>query len=178
MAILKIARMGHPVLLQRAQPVADPDDPALQRLIDDMIETMEDAGGAGLAAPQVHVSLRMFVFRVPAARATGEADDAEMGNTVAINPEVTPLSDTMQDGWEGCLSIPGLQAAVPRFARVRYRGLGRDGAPFERDAGGFHARVVQHEADHLDGILYTMRMSDFSWFGFNEELARAAEARS
>lgn len=178
MAILKIARMGHPVLLQRAQPVGEPGDAAVQRLIDDMIETMEDAGGAGLAAPQVHVSLRLFVFRVPAARATGEADDADMGNTVAINPELRPLSDATQDGWEGCLSIPGLQAAVPRFARVRYRGLGRDGTPFERDAGGFHARVVQHEADHLDGILYTMRMSDFTRFGFNEELARAAEARS
>lgn len=177
MAILKIARMGHPVLLQRAQPVAEPGDPAVQRLIDDMIETMEDAGGAGLAAPQVHVSLRLFVFRVSAARASGEIDDAAMGNTVVINPQVTPLSDAVQQGWEGCLSIPGLQASVPRAARVRYRGLGRDGTPFERDAGGFHARVVQHEADHLDGILYPMRMSDFSQFGFNEELARASEAR-
>ncbi len=178
MAILKIARMGHPVLLQRAQPVAEPGDPAIQRLIDDMIETMEDAGGAGLAAPQVHVSLRLFVFRVPAARATGEADDGAMGNVVVINPEVTPESDAMQDGWEGCLSIPGLQASVPRAARVRYRGLDRNGTPFEREAGGFHARVVQHEADHLDGILYPMRMHDFSQFGFNEELARASEARS
>ena len=178
MAILKIARMGHPVLLRRAQPVAEPSDLALQRLINDMIETMEDASGAGLAAPQVHVSLRLFVFRVPAARVTGEGEDVAMGNHVVINPEVTPVSDAMQDGWEGCLSIPGLQASVPRAARVRYRGLDRDGTPFEREAMGFHARVVQHEADHLDGILYPMRMSDFSRFGFNEELARAAEIRA
>ncbi len=175
MAILKIARMGHPVLLRHAQPVVDLGDPALQRLIDDMIETMEDASGAGLAAPQVHVSLRLFVFRVPAARVSGE--DVAMGNHVVANPEVRPVSDAMQDGWEGCLSIPGLQASVPRAARVRYRGLDRHGAPFEREATGFHARVVQHEADHLDGILYPMRMSDFTQFGFNEELARLAEAR-
>lgn len=178
MDIMKIARMGHPVLLQRAQPVAEVSDPALQRLIDDMIETMEDASGAGLAAPQVHMSLRLFVFRVPAARVSGKDGDVAMDNHVVINPELTPLSDVVQEGWEGCLSIPGLQASVPRAAHIRYRGLERDGTPFEREAVGFHARVVQHEADHLDGILYPMRMSDFSQFGFNEELARAAEARA
>ena len=178
MAILKIARMGHPVLLQRAEAVADVHDPALQRLIGDMIETMEDAGGAGLAAPQVHVSLRLFVFRVPAPRVSGEGEDVAMGNHVVVNPEVTPVSDAMQDGGEGCLSIPGLQASVPRAARIRYRGLERDGTSFEREAMGFHARVVQHEADHLDGILYPMRMSDFTQFGFNEELARLAETKA
>jgi len=178
MAILKIARMGHPVLLQRAQPVSDVADPVIQHLIDDMIETMHDARGAGLAAPQVHVSLRLFVFHVAATRAGADPGGAEMGDTVVINPEVTPVGDIIAEGWEGCLSIPGLQAAVPRPERVRYRGLDRHGVAFERAAAGFHARLVQHETDHLDGILYPMRMNDFTQFGFNEELARAAEARA
>ena len=173
MAILKIARMGHPVLLQRADPVPDPTAPEVRRLVADMIETMEDAGGAGLAAPQVHVPLRLFVFRVPAARiAPGE--DGPVPNTVVINPELELLGEEMVMRWEGCLSIPGLRAAVPRHARVRYRGVDTDGQPVGADAGGFHAGVVQHEHDHLDGILYPMRMTDFRHFGFTEELARAA----
>ena len=173
MAILKIARMGHPVLLQRADPVLDPTAPEVRRLVADMIETMEDAGGAGLAAPQVHVPLRLFVFRVPAARiAPGE--DGPVPTTVVINPELELLGDEMVMRWEGCLSIPGLRAAVPRHARVRYRGVDTDGQPVGTEAGGFHAGVVQHEHDHLDGILYPMRMSDFRHFGFTEELARAA----
>jgi peptide deformylase len=178
MAILKIARMGHPVLLQRAAPVADPTAPDIRRLVADMIETMEDASGAGLAAPQVHVPLRLFIFRVPPARSTGDADDPAQGTTVVINPEVTPLGEDVRLRWEGCLSIPGLRAAVPRSWRIRYRGVDTDGRPVGREATGFHAGVVQHEYDHLDGILYPMRLTDFSLFGFNEDLDRAAQMQA
>jgi len=171
MALLKIARMGHPVLLQQADPVEDPTSPEIQRLVDDMIETMLDAGGVGLAAPQVHVPLRLFVFHLPASRIEEETGTALAPHAV-INPEYTPLEDTQRLGWEGCLSIPGLRAAVPRFPRIRYAAYGTDGARFEREASGFHAVIVQHEYDHLDGILYMMRMTDFSLMGFNEELAR------
>ena len=177
MAILKIARMGHPVLLQRAEPVADPTAPEVRRLVADMIETMEDASGAGLAAPQVHVPLRLFVFRVPASR-LGEGEDGPVPNTVVINPVVELLGDEVVMRWEGCLSIPGLRAAVPRHQRVRYRGVDTDGQPVGAEASGFHAGVVQHENDHLDGILYPMRMHDFRHFGFTEELARAAAPNS
>ena len=173
MAILKIARMGHPVLLQKCEPVKDPGAPEIRRLVADMMQTMEDAAGAGLAAPQVHMPLRLFVFRVSAGRVEQDPEDAPVGNTVLINPEVELLSDERVLGWEGCLSIPGLRAAVPRAGRIRYRGVDCDGVPVERVVSGFHARVVQHENDHLDGILYPMRMQDFSLFGFNEELARA-----
>ena len=173
MAILKIARMGHPVLLQRAEPVADPGAPEIRRLVADMMETMEDAPGAGLAAPQVHVPLRLFVFRVQQNRASDAPDDQPVGNTVVINPVVEPAGEDRVLRWEGCLSIPGLRAAVPRWARVRYSGVDCDGNPVGGEVGGFHAGVVQHEYDHLDGILYPMRMTDFSLFGFAEELARA-----
>jgi peptide deformylase len=177
MAILKIARMGHPVLLQRAEPVADPTAPEIRRLVADMIETMEDASGAGLAAPQVHVPLRLFIFRVPAHRATGDADDVPSGTVALINPTIEPLGDDVRLRWEGCLSIPGLRAAVPRHWRIRYSGVDPEGRPVGREATGFHAGVVQHENDHLDGILYPMRMTDFSLFGFNEELERVAQAQ-
>ncbi len=173
MAILKIARMGHPVLLQKCEPVKDPGAPEIRRLVADMMETMEDAAGAGLAAPQVHVPLRLFVFRVSAGRVQEDLEDVPMGNTVLINPVVELLGEERVLGWEGCLSIPGMRAAVPRAGRVRYSGVDCDGAPVERVVSGFHARVVQHENDHLDGILYPMRMRDFSLFGFNEELVRA-----
>ena len=175
MAILKIARMGHPVLLARAEPVADPTAPEIRRLVRDMIETMEDASGAGLAAPQVHVPLRLFVFRVNPDRASGDpADTAVLPNGVVINPELELLGDDTRLRWEGCLSIPGLRAAVPRSWRIRYRGVDTEGKPVGGEVTGFHAGVVQHEYDHLDGILYPMRMTDFSLFGFNEELARVA----
>lgn len=177
MAILKIARMGHPVLLQPAAEVPDPTAPEIRRLIADMIETMDDAMGAGLAAPQVHVPLRLFLFRVPAERASGAPDDAPMPTSVLINPVIEPLGPEQRLRWEGCLSIPGMRGAVPRYERIRYVGVDANGAPVAREATGFHAGVVQHEYDHLDGILYPMRMTDFSLFGFNEELARAAEAR-
>lgn len=177
MSILKIARMGHPVLLQRAAEIADPAAPGVRRLIADMIETMVDAGGAGLAAPQVHVPLRLFAFRVSPERSTGDPGDAPSGVSVVINPEVDLLTDERVPCVEGCLSIPGLRAAVPRSPRIRYRGLDEKGGHFEREATGFHANVVQHEYDHLNGILYPMRVTDFAQFGFNEELARAALAQ-
>ncbi len=175
MAILKIARMGHPVLLQRAESVPDPTAPEIRRLVADMLETMEDAQGAGLAAPQVHVPLRLFVFRVPPGRTEAAEGDGEMPNTVVINPTLELLGEERVLRWEGCLSIPGLRAAVPRHATVRYHGVDADGAPVGALASGFHAGVVQHEYDHLDGILYPMRMTDFSLFGFNEELSRAQQ---
>jgi peptide deformylase len=177
MAILKIARMGHPVLLQRCEPVPDPGAPEIRRLVADMMETMEDAPGVGLAAPQVYVPLRLFVFRVPGERREDDPDDLPVGNSVLINPELTLLSDERVLNWEGCLSIPGLRAGVPRSPRVRYRGVDCDGNVVEREVSGFHARIVQHEYDHLDGILYTMRMTDFRLFGFNEELNRLAAAQ-
>lgn len=176
MAILKIARMGHPILLQRAEPVPDPGAPEIRRLVADLLETMEDASGAGLAAPQVHVPLRVFVFRVSPGRSSGAPDDRPVGNTVVINPVVEALTEERELRWEGCLSIPGLRGAVPRYTRIRYRGVDCDGNPVGSEAEGFHAGVVQHEYDHLDGILYPMRMTDFGLFGFNEELTRALAA--
>jgi len=171
MAILKIARMGHPILTSRALPVEQPGSPEIRRLVRDMIETMLDASGAGLAAPQVHVPLRLFVFRVSAERAGPDAEEVPV--TTVINPEVELLGEERVPGWEGCLSIPGLNAVVPRAWRIRYAGIDCDGRRVEAVASGFHARVVQHEYDHLDGILYPMRMQDFSKFGFTEELTRA-----
>lgn len=169
MAILKIARMGHPVLRAPSAPVADPTAPEIQQLIEDMLDTMEDADGAGLAAPQVHVPLRVVIFHVPRRR---DAEN-EQPLTVLINPIVEPLTDDQEDGWEGCLSVPGMMGVVPRYTRVRYRGVGPDGAAIDRIAEGFHARVAQHECDHLDGILYPQRMTDMSRFGFVEELQKA-----
>jgi peptide deformylase len=169
MAILKIARMGHPVLRRRAEPVVHPTSPAVRDLVRDMIETLEDIGGAGLAAPQVHVSTRVVIFHVPAERTTARAADTATGLTVLINPEIEKLGAETELGWEGCLSVPGLRGAVPRALRIRYRGVGLDGAPIDREVEGFHARVVQHECDHLDGILYPQRMNDLSLFTFVEE---------
>jgi peptide deformylase len=163
MALLKIARMGHPVLLRPADPVDDPTAPEIRRLIADMAETMEDASGLGLAAPQVHVPLRIFVWRGGA------------GNVLAlVNPELEAVGEETENGWEGCLSIPGLRGCVPRAARLRFRGFDMEGTPMEGEAAGLTARVMQHEVDHLDGILYPMRMTDLSLLGFTEELARAA----
>lgn len=175
MAILKIARMGHPVLLRRADPVLDPRAPEIRRLVADMIETVADANGAGLAAPQVHVSLRLFVFSVPEHRGDGEADPP-LGPTVLINPVIEPLGDEWAEHWEGCLSIPQLRGLVRRPARVRYRGFDAAGDPVEGEASGFRALVLQHENDHLDGTLYPMRMTDMSRWGFDDELSRAPPA--
>ena len=174
MAILKIARMGHPVLLRRCDPVPDPGAPEIRRLVADMMETMEEAPGVGLAAPQVFRPLRLFVFRIPGDRSGVDPTDSPVGNSVLINPQLELIGDDRVMGWEGCLSIPGMRAAIPRAQRVRYRGVDLDGNEVTREVSGFHARVVQHEYDHLDGILYTMRVNDFSLFGFNEELNKAA----
>ena len=163
MAILKIARMGHPVLLGRAADVSDPTAPEIRRLIGDMDDTLRDAGGIGLAAPQVFQPLRLFLWR----------DGARM--RVLINPEITPLGDARATAWEGCLSIPGLRGAVERPVRVGWRGLDQDGMPVEGEAEGLSARVLQHENDHLEGIFYLMRMNDLTQLGFTEELARLAE---
>lgn len=171
MAILAIARMGAPILAGRAKPVDDPAAPEIQRLIDDMIETMEDVGAAGLAAPQVRVPLRVVIFHAPAARTKGAA----VPLTVLINPGIEALDGGVQVGYEGCLSLPGLTGAVPRHTRIRYWGLDRHGQPIEQVAEGFHARVVQHECDHLDGVLYPQRMSDLATFGFTDEVWRALE---
>lgn len=172
MAILKIARMGHPVLRAPCKPVADPTAPEIRRLVADMIETLEDIGGAGLAAPQVHVPLRVVIFRVPAERTTGRPDDRPQDLTALINPVLEPLGDAQGLGWEGCLSVPGLRGVVPRWSRLRYRGQTLDGGTIECTAEGFHARVVQHECDHLDGILYPQRMTDLRLLAFNEESVR------
>ena len=174
MALLKIARMGHPVLRAVAQPVPDPTDPEIRRLAADMIETMADAPGVGLAAPQVHESRRIIVFRVPADRSGGPAVDT----TVLINPVIEPVGDGMELGWEGCLSIPGLRGLVPRHAHIRYRGVGLAGEPLAGEARGFHARVIQHETDHLDGVLYIDRMPDLRYLAFNEEAQHLAAALS
>ena len=222
MAILKIARMGHPVLGRSALPVADPAAPAIAHLIEDMVDTLVDANGAGLAAPQVHVPLRLVLFRVPPGRETaqeesdggesdggesdgGESDGGESDGeesdggesdgeesdggesdsapasvleslTVLINPEIEPIGESMVEDMEACLSLPGLAGMVPRHDRIRYRWTDTEGRAHECEAQGFHARVVQHECDHLDGILYPMRMTDLSTLAFTSELDRSQAA--
>ncbi|MEC7203476.1 MAG: peptide deformylase [Pseudomonadota bacterium] len=168
MAILKIAKMGHPVLRQPAKGVVDPTAPEIQRLVQDMLETMEDADGAGLAAPQVHVPLRVVIFHVPAGR--DEENPQSVPLSVLINPVVEPLTDEVKTDWEGCLSVPGMMGAVPRLTKVRYRAVSLEGEPIDRVAEGFHARVAQHECDHLDGILYPQQMDDLSLLMFSDQL--------
>jgi peptide deformylase len=174
MAILKIARMGHPVLARRAEPVADPSAPEIRRLVADMVETMIDANGAGLAAPQVHVPLRLVVFQAPEGRSDPGLSEEERFDhtaplTVLINPEVEIVGHELEGGWEGCLSVPGLRGFVERPYHIRYRGFDHEGNRVERTAKGFHARVVQHECDHLDGILYPSRMNDLTKLIFESE---------
>ena len=175
MAILKIARMGHPILATPARPVADPRHSEIRRLVNDMVETMTDANGAGLAAPQVHVPLRVVVFQAPGEReppglSQEERFDHTAPLTVLINPEIEVLGPDLEGGWEGCLSVPGLRGWVERPDHIRYRGLGLEGETIERVARGFHARVVQHECDHLEGRLYTSRMGDMSRLIFESEI--------
>jgi len=172
MSILKIARMGHPVLREIAAPVADPTAEAVKRLVADMVETLADIGGAGLAAPQVHVPLRVVIFKVAAERTTGRPGDLPQELTLLVNPVIEPLPGPVELGWEGCLSVPGLRGAVPRPSRIRYRGTAPDGTAIAREVEGFHARVVQHECDHLDGILYPQRMTDHRLLMFLEEWQR------
>jgi peptide deformylase len=163
--------MGHPVLWQVAEPVPDPRAPEIRRLAEDMIETMLDAPGVGLAAPQVHVPLRMFVLQVP-----GGPGVEAVPPTVVINPRFEPVGDEVAMRVEGCLSIPGLRGAVPRYVRIRYAGVDCDGRAIGGEVDGLHANVVQHEYDHLDGVLYTMRMPDLRQLGFIEEMSRFAGA--
>ena len=168
MAVRPIMKMGEPVLYQVAKPVERFDTPELHQLIADMRDTMIAASGAGIAAPQIGVSLRVVIFEV---RNNPRYPDAEpVPETVLINPVITPLSDEQEDGWEGCLSVPGMRGIVPRLAHLRYAGFDQFGKPFEREVTGFHARVVQHECDHLDGILYPFRIRDMHDFGFTDVL--------
>lgn len=172
MPLLKIARMGNPILRTRAAEIADPGESWVRQLVADMVETMEDAGGTGIAAPQVHQPCRIVVFQVHGERTTDLPGDAEQDLTVLINPIIEPVGDERAYGWEGCLSVPGMRGIVPRYLHIRYRGIGLDGRVIERAASGFHARVVQHECDHLDGILYPQRMDDLRHLMFIEELQR------
>lgn len=169
MAIHPILKMGDPRLLRVAQPVTAFDTPELHRLVADMQETMEAVNGAGLAAPQIGVDLQLVIFGsgLPNPR---YPDAPVVPRTVLLNPVITPLGDEEEEGWEGCLSVPGLRGVVPRWRRIRYQGYAPDGGRVDREAEGFHARVVQHECDHLQGVLYPMRVRDFSRFGFTEVL--------
>lgn len=168
MTIHTILRMGDPRLLRVARPVTEPRTPEIRTLIADMFDTMQAAGGVGLAAPQIGVDLAVVIFGFSQSARYPEAPPVPQ--TVLINPEISVLDDAEEEDWEGCLSVPGLRGRVPRFRRIRYRGLDADGRSLDREAEGFHARVVQHECDHLIGKLYPMRIRDFSSFGFNEEL--------
>ena len=169
MSVHTILKMGDPRLLRQAQPVDQFDTPQLHALIADMFDTMYDANGAGLAAPQIGVDLQLVIFgfkhnnqRYP--------DAPPVPETVLINPVLTPLGDEMEEGWEGCLSVPGMRGVVPRWTRLKYAGFDQFGNIIERTVDGFHARVVQHECDHLAGVLYPMRITDFTRFGFTEIL--------
>ncbi len=168
MPLLKIARMGHPVLRSVASPVDDPTDAALRRLAEDMVATMWDAGGIGLAAPQVHEALRLIVFTPVDERPDGPSERGKV--TILVNPEITILDPEPVEGLEGCLSIPQLRGLVPRPRRIGYAGWDLAGKRIEREATGLHARVVQHEVDHLDGILYLDRMPDLTQLAFESEL--------
>jgi len=166
--IRDILRMGDPRLLRVAKPVAAFGTAELKSLVDDLIDTMRAADGAGLAAPQIGVDLRVVVFGGSPSVRYPEAPVVPF--TVLINPVLVPLGKTMEEGWEGCLSVPGLRGVVARHARLRYSGYDPEGQAIEREADGFHARVVQHECDHLDGVLYPMRVRDFSRFGYTDVL--------
>jgi peptide deformylase len=160
--------MGDPLLLERSQEVTRFGTPELESLLTDMLDTMEALDGAGLAAPQIGVPLRVVIFGVQ--RNPRYPDAEEVPYTVLINPLLRPLDAEMEEGWEGCLSVPGMRGLVPRHARIVYQGVDQYGAAIEREATGFHARVVQHECDHLDGVLYPMRIADLRNFGFTEVL--------
>jgi len=166
--VREILKMGDPRLLRVAPAVADFDTPALHALVADMFDTMEAANGAGLAAPQIGVDLQVVIFGFSRSERYPEAPPVP--RTVLCNPVIEPLSSTIEEGWEGCLSVPGLRGVVPRLARIRYRGFDPTGAPIEREAEGFHARVVQHECDHLIGRLYPTRMTDLTRLGFTSVL--------
>jgi peptide deformylase len=160
--------MGHPVLREKAKPIGQTGTPELRQLVADMKETMAAKNGAGLAAPQIGVSQRIVIFGVEKNPRYPDAEDVPF--TVLVNPKITLLTREVESDWEGCLSVPGMRGVVPRYTKLRYTGTDEEGNPIDRVAEGFHARVVQHECDHLDGILYPQRMQDMATFGFTKEL--------
>jgi len=168
MSVREVLRMGHPVLRERAKPVEKLATAELRELIQDMKDTMASLNGAGLAAPQIGVSQRVVIFGVEQNPRYPDAEEVPF--TVLVNPKITLLTREVEEGWEGCLSVPGMRGVVPRYTKLRYTGFDQEGNPIDREAEGFHARVVQHECDHLDGILYPQRMTDLSKFGFTKEL--------
>ncbi len=168
MTVREILKMGDPRLLRVAEPVTEFGTPELDALIADMFDTMYAANGAGLAAPQIGVNLRLVIYGFK--QNTRYPDAPQVPETVLINPKLRPLSAEREDGWEGCLSVPGLRGMVPRFSALHYEGFDQFGNVISRDVEGFHARVVQHECDHLDGILYPMRIEDFTQFGYLDVL--------
>jgi len=168
MAIKPVLRMGNPLLLQRAEEITAFNTPSLNELIQDMRDTMLANDGAGLAAPQIGVSLRLVIFGVN--KNPRYPDAPEVPETILINPIITPLDEAIDNAWEGCLSLPGLRGLVPRYRHIRYSGYDARGKAFEIEASDFHARVVQHECDHLDGILYPQRIKDLRQFAYTEEL--------
>ena len=168
MAVREVLRMGHPVLREKAKPVEDLASPELKQLGEDMKETMAFKNGAGLAAPQIGVSQRVVIFGIESNPRYPDAEPVPF--TVLVNPKIVMLTRDVDSDWEGCLSVPGMRGVVPRYTKLRYTGTDEEGNPIDRVAEGFHARVVQHECDHLDGILYPQRMTDMSTFGFTKEL--------
>ena len=168
MSILKITRLGHPVLQKKSIIVKNLPDPKINKLIEDMTETMLDAQGIGLAAPQVHVSKQVMIFRIP--KEENDPNDKTIEITALINPKLTSISDEKNDDWEGCLSIPGMSGLVKRFSKVKYEGFDMNGNIIKKTAEGLHARIVQHEYDHLKGILYIRRLVDSRAFGFSDEI--------
>ena len=172
----RVLRMGNPDLLRVSEPVQDLTAPAFATLVTDLWDTMAARGGVGLAAPQIGVALRVVVFGLD--EDPRRTERPPVPHTVLVNPVIEPLDDEQVEGWEGCLSVPGLRGLVPRWQRVRYRGLEADGTPVEREVEGFHARVVQHECDHLDGILYPQRMRDLRDLGFEDEVSLAGHLRA
>jgi peptide deformylase len=169
MAIKEIIKMGHPLLLEKAKPVTEFDTQELHKLVKDMIETMEGASGAGLAAPQVGEGIQLVIFGFEDNERYEEVEEA-VPFTILINPIITPLTHETEDAWEGCLSVPGMRGLVPRFKKINYKGFDQFGKSVNRDVEGFHARVVQHECDHLIGILYPLRIKDLRFFGFEDTL--------
>lgn len=168
MAVRPVLRMGDPLLFAKARPVEAFDTPELNALIEDMQDTMQAMNGAGIAAPQIGVGLRLVIFGVGDNPRYPDAE--QVPYTVLINPVLTPVGEAMEDGWEGCLSVPGMRGIVPRYSRLHYSGFDQYGQPIDRLVSGFHARVVQHECDHLDGILYPMRIQDLKQFGYTDVL--------
>src|SRR5688500_9378801 len=168
MTVRDVLRMGHPVLREKAKPVEKLGTPELRALVEDMKETMKAKNGAGLAAPQIGVGQRVVIFGVESNPRYPDAEPVPF--TVLVNPELDPIGEELEEGWEGCLSVPGMRGLVPRYKRLRYRGVDQYGKPIDRTVSDFHARVVQHEVDHLLGILYPMRIEDMRNFGFTEEL--------